>query len=91
MDNRKKNEKYNALKNYIFDYDYENLSVLMFSKEDARYLYEACGKQIAEKAHVNKHNTNILYCATCERQCRKGYDLYCSGCGQKLSYDELDN
>lgn len=89
MDNRKKNEKFESIRNYIFDYDYENLSVLMFPKEDGRYLYEACEKQVSENVRVNTNNASILYCPICERQCRKGYDLFCSGCGQKLNYDEL--
>ena len=87
MNEREKNDKFTALKNYIYNYDYQNLSILMFPKEDGKWLYEACAKQTAEHVMINKNDKNILYCPKCEREYRKGYDLYCSGCGQKLKYN----
>lgn len=88
MNEREKNDKFTALKNYIYNYDYQNLSILMFPKEDGKWLYEACAKQTAEHVMINKNGKNILYCPKCEREYRKGYDLYCSGCGQKLKYND---
>lgn len=87
MNSRQKSEKFEALARYIENYDYNNLSTLMFPKEDSRFLLEACDKQVAEHVRLNE-GMGILYCPHCERACRKGYDLFCSGCGKKLKYDE---
>jgi hypothetical protein len=77
--------KYEALFRYMGNYDDENLKLLSFPKEDKKYLMDACGKQVSKEV---KQNRNILYCPICERHARRKYDLYCSGCGQKLGYQE---
>ena len=81
----KKSDKYESLVQYIEDYDFSDSSVLLFTKEDGRYLLEACETQVGATVKLNEH-MNILYCPRCERQCRKNYDLFCSGCGKRLKY-----
>ena len=80
-----KSEKYNALARFIAAYDVQNLPTIMFPVEDKDFLLTACLNNVAEKV---KENGSILYCPQCERQARKGYDKYCSGCGKKLAYTE---
>jgi cobalamin biosynthesis Co2+ chelatase CbiK len=75
-------EKYEALSRYIEAYDFKNLPTLMFSKEDAEYLLEACKKQIPKKA---KRYSVVLNgncgCPVCGNV---GSLNYCSKCGQRL-------
>lgn len=84
---RERNEKYEALARYISHYDTENLpenrKLLYFPVEDKDFLLEACLDKVPETI---KENGDILYCPKCERQARKNYDKYCSGCGKKLLY-----
>lgn len=58
-------EKIEALIRYLEHYDYENLPVLMFPKEDASFLLEALRIQYNnfETKHSNnqQHNTEITY------------------------------
>lgn len=87
MNARQRSDKFQALARYIENYDYANTRVLMFPKKDGQLLQEACEAQVEVPVKLNKEK-GILYCPKCERHARKNYDVYCSGCGVKLSYDE---
>lgn len=92
MTERQKSDKFEALARYTAHYDYENLPLLRYPKEDGPFLQEACEKQVAKPVKANKKYAGILYCPCCKRHVRKDYDVYCSGCGNKLNYnsEEID-
>lgn len=48
MEDVEKSEKFQALARYIENYDYNNLNLLMFPKEDGKFLLEACKSQIKD-------------------------------------------
>lgn len=52
--------------------------------EDCR---EARERQKGKKPILNE-NVNIMFCPICERKVKRKFDLYCSGCGQKLDWSE---
>lgn len=41
-----------------------------------------------EKKPILNENVNIMFCPICERKVKRKFDLYCSGCGQKLDWSE---
>ena len=40
------------------------------------------------KKPILNENINIMFCPICERKVKRNFDLYCSGCGQKLDWSE---
>lgn len=90
--------QYEALSGYISSYILDSINnpnkvatfSATFSEVDLMFLKNACDKMAPMSVKMNK-DKDILYCPVCERQAKRSYDLFCSGCGQKLSYDTVDN
>ena len=60
-------------------------SIDVATEEDYKFLVIAVDKQKALEPKLNKES-NVFFCPECERRAKKNYDLYCSGCGQKLDW-----
>lgn len=82
-------QEYCALADYILDCLRHKNKTIVFSEEDLIFLENACIGMIPMSVKINEKK-GILYCPACERQVRKNYDLFCSGCGQNLSYSECE-